>query len=145
MGQLKYSIRSLELYAPWVRNIYIVTNGQVRFSNIAFNNSGEFWRSITEFQVPDWLNLENPRIRVVSHNEIFNDLSDLPTFNSNAIEMHLHHIKNIRIRSLFKNFDFYWQSRIHWLAPIGPRTMLFCPRTEPNQDHKNFKYCTNYL
>ena len=29
MDQLKYSIRSVEMYAPWVRNIYIVTNGQV--------------------------------------------------------------------------------------------------------------------
>lgn len=27
--ELKYSLRSLEKYAPWIRHIYIVTNGQV--------------------------------------------------------------------------------------------------------------------
>ena len=36
---------------------------------------------------------------MVFHDQIFNDLSDLPTFNSNAIEMNLHHIKDIRTRS----------------------------------------------
>ena len=28
-GTLKYSIRSLGMFAPWIRNIYVVTNGQV--------------------------------------------------------------------------------------------------------------------
>ena len=28
MDQLKYSLRSLELYIPWARHVYIVTNGQ---------------------------------------------------------------------------------------------------------------------
>ena len=28
MDQLKYSLRSVETYAPWARHIYIVTNGQ---------------------------------------------------------------------------------------------------------------------
>ncbi len=27
--ELKYSLRSLEKYAPWVRKIFLVTNGQV--------------------------------------------------------------------------------------------------------------------
>ena len=28
MEQLKYSLRSIEKYAPWVRHIYLFTNGQ---------------------------------------------------------------------------------------------------------------------
>ncbi len=28
--ELRYSLRSLEKYAPWVRHVYLVTNGQVR-------------------------------------------------------------------------------------------------------------------
>ena len=28
MDQLKYSLRSIETYVPWIRHIYIVTNGQ---------------------------------------------------------------------------------------------------------------------
>lgn len=43
--ELKYSLRSLQLYAPWIRNIYIVTNGQI----------------------PRWLNLKHPRIRIITH------------------------------------------------------------------------------
>ena len=27
--QIKYSLRSIEMYAPWANHIYIVTNGQV--------------------------------------------------------------------------------------------------------------------
>ena len=26
--QLKYVIKSIDLFAPWIRNIYLVTNGQ---------------------------------------------------------------------------------------------------------------------
>ena len=37
--ELKYSLRSLEKYAPWVRHVYIVTNGQI----------------------PSWLDMENSR------------------------------------------------------------------------------------
>jgi hypothetical protein len=30
--ELRYSLRSLEKYAPWIRRVFIVTNGQVRLS-----------------------------------------------------------------------------------------------------------------
>ena len=33
--ELKYSLRSLEKYAPWVRKIFLVTNGQVRTLKLA--------------------------------------------------------------------------------------------------------------
>ena len=68
---LKYSLRSLEANAPWIRNVFIITNGQV----------------------PAWANLANPRLKFVQHHHIFPNKSHLPTFNSNAIELHLHNIK----------------------------------------------------
>ena len=43
--ELRYSLRSLEQYAPWVRHIFIVTNGQI----------------------PHWLNLDNNRVTIVTH------------------------------------------------------------------------------
>ena len=43
--EMRYSLRSVLLYAPWVRHIFIVTNGQI----------------------PSWLNLDNPRITIVTH------------------------------------------------------------------------------
>lgn len=33
--ELRYSLRSVEKFMPWVRHIYIVTNGQVR-SNLDY-------------------------------------------------------------------------------------------------------------
>ena len=43
--ELRYSLRSVVRYAPWVRHIFIVTNRQI----------------------PAWLNLDNPRITLVTH------------------------------------------------------------------------------
>lgn len=62
---LKFSIRSVFKFAPWVRNIYIVTNGQI----------------------PSWLNTSYPLIKIVTHEEIFDNPQHLPTFNSEAIEV----------------------------------------------------------
>lgn len=43
--ELRYSLRSLERFAPWIRNVFLVTNGQI----------------------PRWLNVEHPRLRLVQH------------------------------------------------------------------------------
>lgn len=66
--ELKFSLRSLEKYAPWVRHVYVVTNGQI----------------------PYWLNLDYEKVTLVSHEEIFLDEEHLPTFSSPAIESHIH-------------------------------------------------------
>lgn len=44
---------------------------------------------------PAWLNTSHPRIRIVRHKEIFNDRRALPTFNSDAIQMHMHRIPGL--------------------------------------------------
>jgi hypothetical protein len=89
--ELRYSLRSLEMFAPWIRNIYIVTDDQV----------------------PDWLNLESGRIHIVSHREIYSDPSWLPTFNSTGIEGQLHHIKGIAEHFLYFNDDFFLGQMCH--------------------------------
>src|SRR5690606_2915718 len=60
--ELRYSLRSLEMFAPWVRNVYLVTDNQV----------------------PEWLDVSVPGIRVIDHSELFRDAL-LPTFNSHVI------------------------------------------------------------
>lgn len=47
-GELKYSLRSAEKYAPWIRRIFIVTDNQI----------------------PEWLNTDNPKVQIVDHTEI---------------------------------------------------------------------------
>ncbi|XP_072511832.1 N-acetylglucosamine-1-phosphotransferase subunits alpha/beta isoform X2 [Notamacropus eugenii] len=81
--ELRYSLRSIEKHAPWVRNIFIVTNGQI----------------------PSWLNLDNPRITIVTHQEVFRNLSHLPTFSSPAIESHIHRIEGLSQKFIYLNDD----------------------------------------
>ncbi|XP_006821287.1 N-acetylglucosamine-1-phosphotransferase subunits alpha/beta-like [Saccoglossus kowalevskii] len=81
--ELRYSIRSIERYAPWVRHVFIVTNGQI----------------------PSWLNLDNPKLTIVTHEEIFSNKSHLPTFGSPAIESHLHQIPGLSQKFIYLNDD----------------------------------------
>ncbi|XP_059483014.1 N-acetylglucosamine-1-phosphotransferase subunits alpha/beta [Neocloeon triangulifer] len=81
--ELRYSLRSVEKYAPWVRHVYVVTNGQI----------------------PYWLNLDHPRLSVVTHQQLFVNQSHLPTFSSPAIESHLHRIPGLSKRFLYLNDD----------------------------------------
>uniref|UniRef100_A0A1A7Y1F8 N-acetylglucosamine-1-phosphotransferase subunits alpha/beta n=1 Tax=Iconisemion striatum TaxID=60296 RepID=A0A1A7Y1F8_9TELE len=81
--ELRYSLRSVEKHAPWVRHIFIVTNGQI----------------------PSWLNLDNPRVTVVTHQDIFLNHTHLPTFSSPAIETHIHRIPGLSQKFIYLNDD----------------------------------------
>jgi hypothetical protein len=83
--ELKYSLRSLYLYAPWVRHIYIVSDDQA----------------------PPWLNLAHPKVSVVDHRDIFTDPEVLPVYNSHAIESQLHHIDGLSQQFLYFNDDMF--------------------------------------
>lgn len=83
--ELRYSLRSLYQFAPWLRTIYLVTDGQV----------------------PAWLETSHPGIKVVHHRDIFSDSTALPTFNSHAIESQLHHIPGLSDHFLYFNDDVF--------------------------------------
>ncbi|MEU7167078.1 stealth conserved region 3 domain-containing protein [Streptomyces morookaense] len=83
--ELRYSLRSLDLHAPWVRNIYLLTDDQT----------------------PDWLDTDHPRVHVVSHREVFGDTGRLPSFNSHAIESRIHRIEGIAEHILYFNDDVF--------------------------------------
>lgn len=89
--ELRFSLRSLEYYASWVRKIFIVTDRQV----------------------PSWLDTDDPKITVVDHRDIFSDPSVLPVFNSHAIESQLHHIPGLADHYLYLNDDCFF------LRPTG--------------------------
>lgn len=82
--ELRYSLRSLEMYAPWVRHVYLVTDRQV----------------------PTWL-APSDRLTVVDHRDIFTDPSVLPVFNSSAIISQLHHIEGLSEHYLYFNDDVF--------------------------------------
>lgn len=81
-NELKFSLRSVERYAPWIRHIYIVTDGQR----------------------PSWIDLTNPRISIVDHAEIM-PREALPTFSSPAIEWCVDNIPGLSEHFLLANDD----------------------------------------
>lgn len=87
-GELYYCVASLRNYAPWIRNIYIVTDNQV----------------------PDFLTPEIQQkydIHIVDHKEIFRSYEwALPTFNSMSIETAVWRIPDLSENFIYLNDDF---------------------------------------
>jgi glycosyltransferase involved in cell wall biosynthesis len=107
--ELRYSLRSVHLFAPWVRNVYVVTSGQV----------------------PAWLDLDHPGVRVVRHDEIL-PADALPTFNSHAIETSLHHIPGLAEHWLYFNDDFFLGRPLRpeaLFSPAGLSSVFFAQST----------------
>ena len=83
-GVFNYWFRMIEKHAPWVNHVYLVTNGQK----------------------PEWLNLEHPKLRWITHKEFMPE-EYLPNFNSSAIELNLHRIEGLSENYLYFNDDMY--------------------------------------
>ena len=97
--ELRYSLRSIHLFAPWVRRIHLVTAGQV----------------------PDWLDTSHPMVNLVDHRDIL-PAEALPTFNSHAIETALHRIDGLAEHFLYFNDDFFLARPVHpetFFSPAG--------------------------
>jgi glycosyltransferase involved in cell wall biosynthesis len=110
--ELRYALRSLESFAPWIRNVYVVTDGQR----------------------PSWLDTASPRIRLVDHREIF-PADWLPVFNSHAISSRVHHIDGLSEHYLLVNDDVLfgrWSQPEDYFTPAGqPRFFRSSVRLEP--------------
>ncbi|KAJ9431948.1 Stealth protein CR3, conserved region 3 [Candidatus Pantoea symbiotica] len=91
LDELRYALRSVFDYAPWVNKVYIVTNGQY----------------------PEWMNIDHPKVRIVSHSEILEE-KYLPTFNSHVIESAIHKIEDLSEHYVYFNDD------MMLLRPVKP-------------------------
>jgi hypothetical protein len=83
-GILKYWFRSVEENAPWVRKIHFITCGQV----------------------PEFLNLNHPKLHFVTHKEYIPE-EYLPTFSSRTIDLNFHRIENLTEHFVYFNDDMY--------------------------------------
>ena len=81
-GTLKCLLRSIDLYAPWINNVFLVVQ--------------------RESQVPKWINREN--VKVVLHEE-FIPKEYLPTYNTFTIQSHVHKIPNLSEKFIFSDDD----------------------------------------
>ncbi len=85
IDELKYALRSVHLFAPWVRNIIIVTDSPR----------------------PEWL-ADHSRVRMMRSSEFFADPGVLPTYNSHAVESQLHRIPGLSEHFIYSNDDMFF-------------------------------------
>lgn len=112
--ELRYSLRSILKFAPWVRNIFVVTDDQR----------------------PEWLR-ETERVKIVSHRDIFPDPSVLPVFNSHAIESCLHRIPGLAERFIYFNDDVFLGRKVSpndFFGKDGTVTTFFSPMLSFNPE-----------
>lgn len=83
-GTLKYLLRGIETFMPFIRNVFLVV--------------------ASPSQVPAWVNKE--KLRIVLHQD-FIPKEHLPTFNCNPLEMYLHRIPGLDERFLYFNDDMF--------------------------------------
>ena len=92
-GELFYSIKSVDRFAPWIRHIHVLVNDDT--------------------VVPDWL-AHHPKVKVVRHSECI-PREVLPLCNSVSIEMWLHRIPGLSERFVYSNDDMFLG------RPVTPR------------------------
>lgn len=83
-GTLKYWFRGVEKFAPWVRKIHFITNGQK----------------------PEWLNLDNQKLHWVKHSDYI-PKEYLPIFSSHPIELYMHKIEGLAEHFVYFNDDVF--------------------------------------
>lgn len=106
VDELRYALRSVHMYAPWVRRIFIATDSPA----------------------PAWL-AEHPKVTIVRSEEFFADPSTLPTHNSHAVEAQLHRIDGLAEHFLYSNDDMFFGRPVHpelFFSPGGISSFVEC-------------------
>ena len=81
---LRYWFRGVEKFAPWVNKVHFITCGQV----------------------PDWLNLNAPKLHYVKHSDYI-PTEYLPTFSSRPIQLNIHRIEGLSEYFVCFDDDFF--------------------------------------
>ena len=87
--ELKYSLRSVEKYLPWIRKIFIVTDNQT----------------------PQWLNTAHPKIEIINQQDILPSEAN-PCYNSVVVEYFLHRIPDLSEQFLYANDDMFVNAEV---------------------------------
>lgn len=89
VNEIEFAVKSILKFAPFVRNIFIVTDNQT----------------------PDFLKKTNqfPSVKIISHLEIFKGYEAfLPTFNSRPIETLIYKIPDLSEHFIYLNDDYFF-------------------------------------
>ena len=79
---LRYLLRGIEKFAPWVNRVFLVTCGHL----------------------PAWIDLSNPKLRIIRHSDYIPE-QYLPTFSSRTIDMNFHRIRELSEHFVYFNDD----------------------------------------
>lgn len=82
--ELKFSLRSVAKYLPWIHHIFIISDNQT----------------------PVWLNTEHSKITIIKHEDII-ETKYLPLFNSSAIETAIVKIPELSEYFIYMNDDMF--------------------------------------
>lgn len=88
VDEIEFAVKSIQKYASFVKNIYIITDDQT----------------------PNFLKKQNsyPNVKLISHKEIFKGYeSFLPTFNSRPIETLMYKIPGLSEHFIYLNDDYF--------------------------------------
>lgn len=89
--ELRYSLRSADMYVPWIRKVHLVVDDDAT--------------------LPSWLRVDSERLHVVRHSEIL-PVDMLPCFNSNSIEQGLFRIEGLAEHFLYACDDMMFGRRL---------------------------------
>ncbi|KAJ9470364.1 Exopolysaccharide phosphotransferase [Diplonema papillatum] len=120
LGQLRYNLRSIRQYMPWVRHIWVVSGTPK----------------------PHWLNDDHPMISYIPHSAIF-AAGERPQLNSNSIQARLWAIPNLAYRFLSMDDDISITRPTPPSAMLGPElkgTKQFYRGTFKASSHKKGPY-----
>ncbi|WP_353989213.1 stealth family protein [Pediococcus argentinicus] len=113
-GTLRFLFRSIDKYADWINNIFLVTDNQV----------------------PDWLNTDRPDVKIIDHKDIINE-EFLPTFNSNVIEWNIVNIMGLSDNFILANDDMLFTNRTEekdFFKNDNPRDYAILSPVFPSKD-----------
>ncbi|MDN3496029.1 stealth conserved region 3 domain-containing protein [Planococcus sp. APC 4015] len=106
VDELRYALRSVHMYAPWIRRIFIATDSPA----------------------PAWL-ADHPKVTIVRSEDFFADTSSLPTHNSHAVEAQLHRIPGLAEHFLYSNDDMFFGRTVEpemFFTPAGVTKFVEC-------------------
>lgn len=94
LKKLEFFFREANYFKYWFRSIETFLPS---FNKIFF---------ITAEEIPEWLNINNEKIKIVKHEDFINK-KYLPSFNSQAIELNIPKIKELSEQFIYFNDDMF--------------------------------------
>lgn len=120
--EINISITSVLKYANWVNNIFIVTM-RPQIPNIP----------------------KNEKIKIIHHDEIWENKDELPVFNSHAIEAHIHRIQNLSENFIYMCDDVFFCDNIYSNDFFSKNNIIVSGNNFPPKFKQNDPYVCSHI